>query len=98
MYDFAHFDQVVEAVETLSPDAVDAGELIELAYFSGAMAREWELCKDRLQIELLLAASHAGIEADIAWYDIRQGLADGLEATKAFCILRASHPMKQAEQ
>ena len=91
MYDFVRFDQVLDAVETLSPEAVDAGELIELAYYSGAMARKWEFCKEQLQLELLLAAGYAGIEAAIAWYDIKQGLADGLEATKAFCRLRDSH-------
>ena len=98
MYDFAHFDQVLDTVEMLSPDAVDAGELVELAYYSGAMARKWEFHKEQLQLELLLAAGYAGIEAETAWYDIRQGLADGLEATKAFCSLRASHSMKQAER
>ena len=95
MYEFTDFDEVLEAVEMLSEDAVDAGELVELAYYSGAMAREWEMCFDRLQMELLLAAGQANINADTAWYDIKQGLTDGMEATRAFCRLRTGHPIKR---
>ena len=95
MYQFTDFDEVLEAVETLSEDAVDAGELVELAYYSGVMAREWGLCFDRLQMELLLAAGRADISAETGWYDIKQGLTDGFEATRAFCRLRTGHPIKR---
>ena len=96
MYDFKHFDQVLEAVETLSDEAVSAGELEELAYYAGAMAREWKIPVDKLQLQLLLSCRHAGIEAGDAWFDVKLGLTDGLQATETFCRLRAGHPMKQA--
>ena len=95
MYDFHSFDQVLEAVEILSPRAVESGELVELAYYAGAMAREWNMPFDQLQMKMLLAAGHAHVAPDVSWYDIKQGLVDGLEATKAFCRLRAGHPAKQ---
>ena len=97
MYNFKHFDQVLEAVETLSPKAVEAGELLELAYYAGAMARQWEMSIDQLQMELLLAAGYSHIDVDVSWYDIKQGITDGMEATKAFCRLRTGHPARKTK-
>ena len=95
---FECFDQVLAAVEKLTPEDVENGQLEELSYYAGTMARDWQIPADKMQLQLMLSCGQAGIEAGDTWFDVKLGLTDGLRASRAYCRLRDSHPMKQAEQ
>ena len=77
-YEF--FDQVLEAVENLSPEQIADGCIGDYAYFAGTRVKTWEISADQMRIDLVQSAVHAGANHDDAVFEINEGLHDGQAA------------------